>query len=78
MAQIDRDNRAASLSEGRRAFLRRAGRAALAAPPSMTLIMAAATKPVKATPPYWAPANGWRDITGNTDWIGYPGSRGDK
>ena len=76
MSQTPRDDRAAPRSEARRAFLKKAGKAALAAPPAVTLIMAATSKPAKATPPYWAPAHGWRENTGNTNWIGFPGSRG--
>ena len=51
--------------ENRRGFMKNIGKAALAAPPAVTMIMAATSKPAKATPPYWAPAHGWRRNTGN-------------
>ena len=65
MSKKERDNRAKEIVETRRRLIRNVGKAALAAPPAVTMIMAAASKPAKATPPYWAPAHGWRRKTGN-------------
>lgn len=52
--------------ETRRGLLRNLGKAALAVPPTVTMIMAATSRPAKAKPPYWAPAHGyWRKRNGN-------------
>ncbi len=63
MSPTPRADGGAPRSEARRAFLKKAGKAALAAPPAVSLIMAATSKPAKAVPPYWAPAFGLQKKT---------------
>ena len=65
MSDKERQDTARESVETRRGLIRKVGKAALAAPPTVTMIMSATSKPAKATPPYWAPAHGWRRRTGN-------------
>ena len=78
MSAKEREGMSTQATGTRRGLVKKIGKAALAVPPAVTMIMAATRKPAKADPPYWAPAHGWRKKTGNTDWAGSPGSRGKK
>ncbi len=60
MSPKEREGTATQATEARRRLMKNIGKAALAIPPAVTMILAATSKPAKATPPYWAPAHGWR------------------
>lgn len=55
MSNLERDETEAHRAESRRGFLKNVGKAALAAPPAVSMIIAATSKPADAAPPYGVP-----------------------
>ena len=55
MSQVKVEDTAAEHPETRRDLMKKIGRAALAVPPAVTLIMAATSRPARAQSPYGLP-----------------------
>lgn len=55
MLQLKLEDAAAERPDTRRDLMKKIGRAALAVPPAVTLIMAATSRPARAQPPYGLP-----------------------